>query len=318
MVEILSSNSNREVQGLEHHGEELSGNLRNSPDSPAQQARNTSYWKSTDFLELIGCLIFGVLCTLPTLLAEPRNRPIPFQKINSGELILNQNHAYEFDSETIPALQLGGFAVLLPLGIQLLLSHVVSRTRRREFHRTLCTYGVAVGLTLLTTESIKRYVGYLRPSFYDLCEPNEDMTACTAEGSSDARQSFPSGHASVAFCGMYLFSMYLEERVIGLSSVTEVVTSRKVGILDEEEGGNSNGESVMVVRYKTKTPQLYRLFSLLCLLPVAVAIYVASSRIVDNKHFPADVVGGALVGVACARFTHRLWFPSSIALLTGQ
>jgi membrane-associated phospholipid phosphatase len=35
-------------------------------------------------------------------------------------------------------------------------------------------------------------------------------------------------------------------------------------------------------------------------LPAAYACYVAASRIVDYKHRPADVVAGALVGLAAA------------------
>jgi membrane-associated phospholipid phosphatase len=256
---------------------------------------------------------------------DPRERPIPFQKIVSGEFILNQVINESFDSETFSDVTLVGVALILPLGLQLLIGRFLLRSNG-EAHRTTCTYLIAIGLTLLTTECTKRYVGFLRPSFYDLCEPTADFSSCTAEKSGDARQSFPSGHASLAFCGLSLFSLYLEERAFGISSVTtQVVLSSSLpsspsASMEEEDdnGNNSDGSVTVVMRYKTKTPQLYRLYSILCLCPIALAIYVAASRVVDNKHFPADVVGGAILGAACARFAHRLWVPAyGIAMVSS-
>jgi membrane-associated phospholipid phosphatase len=285
-----------------------------------QQGHSSSYWKSPDVLELVGCVIIGVLCLLPSFFVDPRERPIPFQKIASGEFILNQVINESFDSETFSDVALVGVALILPLGLQLLIGRFMLRRRSKgEARRTICTYLIAFGLTVLTTECIKRYVGFLRPSFYDLCEPTGDFTSCTAGKSEDARRSFPSGHASVAFCGLSLLSLYLEERAFGISTVTAQVVlpclsaSSSSGLMEEGESDDDNINSsggIVVVRYNTKTPQLYRLYSILCLSPIALAIYVAASRVVDNKHFPADVVGGAVLGAVCARFAHRLWFPA--------
>jgi membrane-associated phospholipid phosphatase len=47
--------------------------------------------------------------------------------------------------------------------------------------------------------------------------------------------------------------------------------------------------------------------SILCLLPLALALFIASSRVVDNKHFPADVVAGSVLGFSIARYFHFLW-----------
>jgi len=44
------------------------------------------------------------------------------------------------------------------------------------------------------------------------------------------------------------------------------------------------------------------------LVPMGVATFIAASRIVDNKHHPADVVGGAVLGTAVSVFVNGLWF----------
>jgi len=40
---------------------------------------------------------------------------------------------------------------------------------------------------------------------------------------------------------------------------------------------------------------------------MAVAVFIAASRVVDNKHWPADVVAGALLGSSVANFVHGLF-----------
>jgi membrane-associated phospholipid phosphatase len=44
---------------------------------------------------------------------------------------------------------------------------------------------------------------------------------------------------------------------------------------------------------------------------MGVAVFVAASRVADNKHHPADVVGGAVLGTSVSLFVHSLWFPPS-------
>ncbi|KAI2500018.1 phosphatidate phosphatase [Fragilaria crotonensis] len=266
------------------------------PSSTGAASRSWSW--SPAWKELVGSILFFILCMIPFLATiAPRTRPIPFQLIMSGEYILNLVNNESFDSETISTLVLFVVSALVPFGLQVI--HVATKSRRNEdtLH-TICVYLVGFGLTMLVTETLKSYVGYLRPSFYDLCEPTADYTSCTAGDSNDARKSFPSGHASTAFCGFSLFSRYLE-RTYGVESVREVAIE--------------DNNAAMVVRYTTAAPHYHRFCSILCLLPMALAIYIAASRVVDNKHFPADVVAGSLLGAASAHFANRLWFPSLLA-----
>lgn len=266
-------------------------------DQPTDTSPTTTTFcfLSPGWVELLVCFFFFLLCMIPFLaINAPRIRPIPVQRIQSGEYILNLVNDQSFDSDTVNDWVLFLVCAILPLLLQTSLAHWVVQ-RPGDVHGTVCTYLVAFGLTLLVTECVKSYAAYLRPSFFDLCEPTANYTSCLAPDSSDARKSFPSGHASTAFCGLSLLSMYLQ-RSFGIDSVRELAVI-----------GNN---TTIAIRYKTNVPLLYRLYSTLCLLPVALAIFIAVSRVVDNKHFPADIVGGALLGTASAFFAHRLWFPS--------
>ena len=164
--------------------------------------------------------------------------------------------------------------------------------RKGDAHCTVCVYAVALGLTGLTTNIIKNYVGYLRPVFYDLCEPNADYQECTASDSNDARKSFPSGHSSFSFCGLTLLTLYLLAR-FGVYSDSAVV--------------RESPDGTILMEYR-KPPRIKKLFSVLSLAPMAAATFVAASRVADNKHHPADVVGGAVLGTAMAWFVHGLWY----------
>jgi diacylglycerol diphosphate phosphatase/phosphatidate phosphatase len=160
-----------------------------------------------------------------------------------------------------------------------------------NIHKTLCVYLSGIGLTVLLTNSIKLYVGYLRPIFYDVCEPDEEYEECTSGDDSQIRLSFPSGHASMAFCGLSLLSFYLERR-LGISRL-------RIWMHDHSSG--------QIVMGHQKPPRLARIISIFCYSPIVLAGFIAASRVVDNKHFPADVVGGSVLGCAIASLVHSIW-----------
>ena len=109
------------------------------------------------------------------------------------------------------------------------MSHFVFPSDR---HGTLCVYLFSGGLVHLGTELTKAYVGYLRPFFYQHCQPSPDYSQCTNPNyKEDIRRSFPSGHASVAFCLLTLFSLYLQHKfgVARSSSLVRTTTSTPEG-----------------------------------------------------------------------------------------
>lgn len=249
-------------------------------------SNDVSYWKSPDFRELLVSLVFFALCSCIYLVDSVRMRPIPFQYLeNSNEYVINLDNNQEVEGVTVSTAALLVCAEVVPFLLQLLLGKFGGV--RGDVHGTACVYLIALGLTHLATEAIKRYVGYLRPSFYSVCEPSDNYEECTSDDSNDARKSFVSGHASVAFCGMMLLTLYCHER-FGLPRAKKVVLQ--------------DGTALTSI-----SPYRGRVVSIVSLAPLAAATFIAASRVVDNKHFPADVVGGSLLGGSIAIFIHGLW-----------
>lgn len=142
------------------------------------------------------------------------------------------------------------------------------------------------------TNFIKLYAGYLRPIFLEVCEPDETYANCSSGDDRKMRLSFPSGHASLSFCCLCVFSFYLE-KCFGMSAA-------RVLILDKQSGE--------IVRTYRQNSRFTRIMSILCYSPIVIAIFIATSRVHDNVHFPADIVGGALLGGSVAHLVHQTWF----------
>ena len=299
---------------------------------------------------------------------EPYQRPIPHYRDNDSDNInddINSDNINDSDystttttttttttftrnlvnnetfvTDTVPFELLILLAGVLPLVLQLVLSSATaagtdddcssrkSRTRPQLLHATACVYFLSWSLNMLAVDLIKNYVGYLRPVFYQYCQPNADYSQCLAaqQGGSGIRRSFPSGHAATAFCGLTLLWRYLHGRF----GVGGMVRRRN----NNNRGGGGGG--VGVGNYKDHqnghqkdhcrcccccccccgtddTPSnnmaWARLVSVLSFaIPMAVALWIAASRVRDNKHFPADIIAGALIGSGIASFTHGLWF----------
>jgi membrane-associated phospholipid phosphatase len=125
-----------------------------------------------------------------------------------------------------------------------------------EIHKTICVYFMSIGLTQSLTNICKLYCGYLRPIFYDMCQPNDTYEQC--QSSSHERQSrvsFISGHASLSVCGLLLLSFYLE-RLYGVSSYN-----------------NNNNNNNNTTRRRLPI-QLVRLVSIGCYAPMLLAFFI--------------------------------------------
>lgn len=147
-----------------------------------------------------------------------------------------------------------------------------------DTHRTLCNYIFGVTTSDALTRTIKHYTGVFRPNFYAGCIFDLDQATCTEEDYSIYIRSFPSGHATIGFCGMTLFTMYL------LRTFTS----------------NKNKDSPMQIIFN-------RFKSILCHSPMIYAFFVAANRVRLNKHFPADITAGACIGVLCAIVAFNIW-----------
>jgi membrane-associated phospholipid phosphatase len=180
-------------------------------------------------------------------------------------------------------------AIIIPSFVQIGICYYTNN--RQNIHKTICVYLCGIGLTAMLTNCIKLYVGYLRPIFMDQCQPDDTYEDCTSDNEREMRLSFPSGHASVSFCGLCLFSYFLEHQ-FGISA-------SRILIYDKP-----SGQLVMAhqsVKYK-------RIVSILCYSPIFLACFIAASRVVDNYHFPADVVGGTVLGGSVSLLVHGIWY----------
>ena len=142
-----------------------------------------------------------------------------------------------------------------------------------EFRRIFVSFIIATSTNLAITGATKRYVGRLRPCFYEMCGYDDATQTCTATSTLQmvSRSSFPSGHASVSFCSMVFVALY----VYALTSP--------------------------VLHLKFHNPFIRSSISYaLLLLPLFLAIFVAASRLYDNWHHPSDVLAGSIIGTFCA------------------
>jgi membrane-associated phospholipid phosphatase len=263
-------------------------------DDASTTPRRSPCLRSPELVELIVCVSYAAIAGVILSMVEhrPHQRPIPYQYLdNSGDYVVNLSYNEEVTSETVPSWLLRLCSLILPLSIQLILSLLGDR-RRADVHATLCVYAVAMTTNAIATVSVKLYVGYLRPIFYSLCQPDEDFSTCTNSDSSQLRMSFPSGHASESFCGLTLLTLYVHTRF---------------GVASQRYYRRRHGEDTWIRETLRVGIGWARLASLGALAPMGLALWIAASRVVDNRHFPADVVAGSLLGAAISSYTHGLW-----------
>ncbi|KIW42481.1 uncharacterized protein PV06_06027 [Exophiala oligosperma] len=146
---------------------------------------------------------------------------------------------------------------------------------------------LAQGAAFVITGSLKNLCGKPRPDLVDRCQPRAGSAdavpyglvtkvICTQTNSAimqDGFRSFPSGHSSSSFGGLFYLSLYL---------------AAKLHVLDQK------GEVWRTV---------------IVLIPTLAASCVAMSRIMDARHHPFDVLFGSALGILCAWGSYRQYFP---------
>lgn len=141
-------------------------------------------------------------------------------------------------------------------------------------------YGAVINLTIL--EVIKCVVGYPRPTFFDLCEPDAAKNCtgsefissyvCTSTRHSsylqiDSSRSFPSAHASLSvYCGLFV-AWYLQRRAFS---------------------------------WHNRSVLLIPLLQVLCLVYAAACSF---TRMTDHRHHWWDVLIGVSMGIITVFYT---------------
>jgi diacylglycerol diphosphate phosphatase/phosphatidate phosphatase len=142
-------------------------------------------------------------------------------------------------------------------------------------------FSMALGLSESTTQLLKLMIQRRRPNFYELCGFDKQvLLKCTADLKQlrEANFSFPSGHSSLACCGMTFLVWYFL-------------------------GKNSNQRG---------RPQRRRQFVgrfLSAVIPWGWAILVAASRLIDKWHHPSDVLAGLALGFGTCTIAYHTWYP---------
>ncbi|KAL8712217.1 MAG: hypothetical protein Q9225_006973 [Loekoesia sp. 1 TL-2023] len=212
--------------------------------------------------------------------------------------------------ERVPVPLLFALNTLLPALIiaayALLIDGLFSRHKEaapRDGHRTLGKYRLkdrlwelncgllglllSQGAAFVITGALKNATGKPRPDLIDRCQPLggsadppvyglSNSTICTQTNHKmlkDGFRSFPSGHSSSAFAGLFYLSIYL---------------AAKMHVLDNK------GE-------------VWKTF--IVLIPTLGAALIAVSRIMDARHHPFDVISGSLLGIIVAWAAYRQYFP---------
>ncbi|KAJ1834104.1 hypothetical protein LPJ63_002214 [Coemansia sp. RSA 2711] len=166
-----------------------------------------------------------------------------------------------------------------------LLFLVFRRRNWHDFHCTVLGIFMAMGLNNTATNILKNAVGRPRPDFIARCQPNitenpplrlVDYRVCTQTDLGFLREgmrSFPSGHASLAFCGLTFTSLYLASHL----------------------------------RYNDQRGHAYK--TIVFYLPLFCAALIAISRTADYHHHWQDVLAGSLLGLFVGWFGYRTYFP---------
>ncbi|KAI9320217.1 phosphatidic acid phosphatase type 2/haloperoxidase [Dichotomocladium elegans] len=163
----------------------------------------------------------------------------------------------------------------------------VSWTRKSLCDSSFIGLCLSLSMCVMLTTVIKITVGRPRPDFIDRCQPSpgavdpvlglSDYTICTTPADShlmiDGFKSFPSGHSSFSFAGLSYLAFYI---------------AGKIQMFDER--GHT---------YK----------GFLFAFPIIGALLVAISRTSDYRHHWQDVFVGSLLGIACAYFSYRQYYP---------
>ncbi|UYI26606.1 phosphatidic acid phosphatase-like protein [Encephalitozoon cuniculi] len=177
-----------------------------------------------------------------------------------------------FRHDTITFIETAAVSVLVPLALMFATFRINSVERIHEIYfyasfLVTCLVGFAV------VENTKNLAGRLRPDFLSRCNPVAGKCTGNPLVVLDGRKSFPSGHTSIAACGFMFLALFI-----------------------------SKESTLPGLKAKVGRSSVFLLYFVFLMVPVAVG----TSRVMDNKHFISDVIGGGSIGafVGIARFKH--------------
>jgi membrane-associated phospholipid phosphatase len=167
----------------------------------------------------------------------------------------------------------------------------------------------AIGASEGLTQLLKLYIQRKRPNFFALCDFERTvLKVCTAEPASrilEANFSCPSGHSSLAACGMTFLALHMVANIIALTPLSSLSLSSTSPVV-------SHFPTCLLCR-RWMMNFISQRKQLSCLVVVigtsSWAMFVGASRVVDQWHHPSDVVAGLVLGCFCSVVAYHAWFP---------
>ncbi|GIL67505.1 hypothetical protein Vafri_20865 [Volvox africanus] len=208
------------------------------------------------------------------------NLLVPAKALTPLERFYNKTDttlSYPLRSSSVPSSALYVLVFVLP-AVVFMVAAAVGRSGSGLVDWHHAALSIAEGFALAT--GFKRWtnlVGVLRPNWLAALLTNDHAEV------EDARLAYPSGHSAYMFFSMTIVSLYILGKLELLS----------------------------------RPSQLLFLKSVLAVAPMALALFVAVSRIADYKHSPADVNAGCFIGIVCGSFAYFLNYPSLLSPGSG-
>lgn len=276
---------------------------------------------------------------------KPPHRPFSLQDLSiSYPLVEETVTSVNGELISLPGAAIVVFLVVLLFVPGLRTSRHLSKKRLIrlklwELERGLAGLCLSVTQAFFTTQCVKNMVGRPRPNFLAQCVPDTTAVAehlvstygssieersnlvdsgiCTAtDGLDDAYRSFPSGHASFAWAGMLYLSLFLcaklaiwvphlpagalENSETASDDATELLPTYEAAPVENEPKGHK-----IPIRNLAASPPGYLI--VVALIPIAVAVWICTTRYKDFFHFGSDIVAGSLIGILTAILAFR-WY----------
>ncbi|KAK0197356.1 acid phosphatase/Vanadium-dependent haloperoxidase [Armillaria mellea] len=225
-------------------------------------------------MALMGALGLGIYEASP---APSRSFPVYFQ---DGQVVYPQ-FAYPLRKEIIPIYAAALIAFFAPFFFCLF------QIRRRSLYDLLTTtMGVLKSLITAAVFQVfvKWLIGGLRPHFYAVCQPSIDQNSAPSGTGfaslmyneiDDSLESFPSGHSTAGWAGLFYLALYLNAQL--------KVTS-------------------------AHNPAYWKMVLLFA--PLLGATLISGALTIDEYHNWYDVLGGAVIGICTALVAFRQTFAS--------
>lgn len=230
--------------------------------------------------------------------------------------------------------------------------------------------GLALGLatTFFFTEGLKNVIGRPRPDLLSRCNLDPatvqqyalggegsqlplwnlliSSTACRQPSASklnDGFASFPSGHSSFSWAGMFYLALFLCSKFsitipyllpYTYTSSTQDLKEHAQGLIDRHSDNSktddfaSTKSASVPPREQAAAPPTY-LF-ILPLICISIPAYVASTRFSDFRHHGFDIIFGSLMGTILSYISFRMyhlpirrgagwsWGPRSVSRAWGK